>query len=149
MVVLHSWALPWILLIRRRIGAGTAALGLAVAAWWLLIVGSVVGTVPAPAVVAQIPDFVSPGRSVQISVSPRVRWSIPVSRAEFDAYNLAVDMRDETALDSSYAATEWIPVADLEIVRIVQVDGEAVQVELQDGAFAGRRGWLKARQLRP
>ena len=149
MAVLHSWALPWILLVRGRVGVGTTALGLAVAAWWLLIVGSIVGTVPAPAAVAQLPDFVAPGRSVQISAPPRVRWSIPVGRIEFDAYNLAVDMDDETALESSYAATEWIPVADLEIVRVVQVDGEAVQVELLDGAFAGRRGWLKAGQLRP
>jgi hypothetical protein len=149
MALLHSRASLWVLSVPGRVGAATAAVVLGVTAWWLLIVASIAGTVPAPPVLAQIPEFVSPGRSVEISAPPRVTWSTPVSRAEFDAYNLAFDMDDEAALESSFAATEWIPVADQQVVRIIQVDDMVVQVEVLDGAFAGRRGWLKARQLRP
>ena len=149
MVALYRWALPWTVVVRARVGAGTVILGLAVAVWWLLIAGSIAGTLPAPVAVAQTPEFVTPGSLVQVSAPPRVRWSIPVSRVEFDAYNVAFDMGDEAALEASLAATEWLPVADLEVVRVVQVDGVAVQVEILAGAFAGRRGWLKVRQLRP
>jgi hypothetical protein len=76
-------------------------------------------------------------------------WPIPVERAAFDTYYRGARESDETAIDAAFEMSEWIEVSDRQPVRIVQVDGEAVQVELVDGAFAGRRGWVKPRHLAP
>jgi hypothetical protein len=34
-------------------------------------------------------------------------------------------------------------------VRIVTIDGDAVEIEVLDGPYAGRRAWLKAGNLEP
>ena len=56
---------------------------------------------------------------------------------------------DEEAIEFAFAASEWIEVSDRTAVRIVTVDGEAVQIEILDGPWAGRQGWVNPRQLGP
>jgi hypothetical protein len=74
-------------------------------------------------------------------------WPIPVERQAFDEYQRGSRESDEGAIEHAFAAFEWFEVAHGQAVRVVEVEGEAVQVELLDGQNAGRRGWLKPRHL--
>jgi hypothetical protein len=61
-----------------------------------------------------------------------------------------LDADDEIALAKVAAVTEWITVTDQQVVLVLLMDGDAVQVELLDGAdVVGRRGWLTRGQLVP
>ena len=53
------------------------------------------------------------------------------------------------AIARAEAACDWLTIWHGLAVRVLRVDGEAVQVALLDGPEAGRQGWLKARQLSP
>jgi hypothetical protein len=46
-------------------------------------------------------------------------------------------------------ATERQDASHGQLVRIVTVDGDAIQIELLEGLEAGHRAWLKARNLAP
>ena len=144
MTLHHDWASRWVLRQSTAVG-GVAVI---VATWWLLISGSIALAAPMPAARDQLPDLaVAPGGLAHIHAPPLVAWSIPVNRQEFEAYNLAFAMDEDAALEAAIAATEWIAVTQGQEVRVIQIDGAATQVELLDGADAGRRGWLLTRHL--
>jgi hypothetical protein len=112
----------------------------AVTIWWFLVFGAV-------AFVA--PTSFEPGMLARIDAPGMIAWAIPESLIELHAYNLANDLADEVALEAALAATTWIAVADRQQIRVIRIDGAAAQVELLDGPYAGRLGWVPARRLNP
>ena len=80
---------------------------------------------------------------------PRVPWAIPIDRDTFDDYAQAVWDDDGDALAEALSRPGWIAITDRQAVRIVDIDGAAVQVELLDGQHAGVQAWLKAHHLSP
>jgi hypothetical protein len=135
---------------RRRRRTGVIGLGIFSATCWLVIVGALVLTVPAPGAAAPKGGAVLvPGWTARINQPGMPDWPIPVDRLAYDEYHRGFRESDDEAIDHAFAAFEWITVQDRQAVRIVEVDGEAVQVELLEGPNAGRRGWLKPRHLAP
>ena len=121
-----------------------------VSAFWLLIVATIVLTVPTPDQAAKTSLFGSPiGRPAYVYVPSRVPWTIPIDRATFDDYYQVVWDDDGDAIAEALSRPGWIPVTDRQPVRIVDIDGAAVQVELLDGQSAGGRAWLKVHHLSP
>ena len=124
---------------------GLAAL---VAAWWLAIAAMVVASMPGPVASApKVPFVVEPGRTAHIEQPGLPDWPMPVERAAFDELRRAYREADEHAIERATQATAWITVRHGEPVRVVAVDGDAVQVELLEGDAAGRQGWLLKRHL--
>ena len=72
-----------------------------------------------------------------------------VERAAFDAFRRGAGESDEDAIDRAFAISAWLPVEHGQAITVIEIDGEAWHVELLEGQHAGRRGWLKARNLRP
>lgn len=72
-----------------------------------------------------------------------------VERAAFEEYRRGVRESDEEVLDHAFAVYEWIRVSHRQAVRVTATDGEAVEVELLDGAHASRRVWMTSRQVSP
>jgi hypothetical protein len=99
--------------------------------WWLLIAGVLVLTMPAP--VASAPKaglIVAPGQTGRIHQPGMPDWPVPVDRRAYDEYRRGSRESDEAAMDHAFAAFEWIKVSDGQAVRIIDVDGEAVQPHL-------------------
>jgi hypothetical protein len=123
-------------------------LTIVVVTWWLLIAGAVVPAMPAP--VASSPKTGSGpavGQAARVNL-PGLDWlPIPVDRTAFDESQRGYRESDEDAIEHAFTAYEWIRVSHGQAVRVVAVDGEAIEVELLDGGHAGRRGWVKSRQL--
>jgi hypothetical protein len=107
--------------------------------WWSLVFG---------AVALVVPTSFEPGMLARIDAPGMIAWAIPESLIELHAYNLANDLEGEVALEAALAATTWIAVADRQQVRVVRVEGAAAQVELLDGPYAGRLGWIPVRRLK-
>jgi hypothetical protein len=159
MAWLQSSAVLWRqLAVRQRARTATVVLVLGVMGWWLVIFGAVGLVVPSLAVPIGTPANVIAatvmlplvvGSTVHIYAPPLQAWPIPVGRETFDDYQRAVRDDDEGALTELASRSGWLAVADQQQVRVVTVDGSAVQVELIDGQQVGGRGWLLARQLRP
>ena len=150
MASLYSRVLPWILLVRGQVGAGSVSLVLGVMVSWLVIFGAVAFTVPTPATPAHAPPrTIVEGDIATIQAPPLEAWPIPIDRTTYDDYHRAFLDDDEGAMMEALSRPGWIPVADRQAVRLVLVDRDAAQVEVLDGPHAGSRGWLKTRQLRP
>src|SRR5688572_1472438 len=133
---------------RCRVSTATFLLGVGLV--WLVIFGAIVLAVPTVSTPAnRLALAVETGHAAHLHAPPLTEWPIPVGRMEFDAYNLALDSDDEVAIAKVEAIADWIIVAADQAVLVLYVDGDAVQVELLDGADAGRRGWLKRRHLVP
>ena len=131
----------------RRVPVG---LTISVATFWLLFAGAVVLMLPALAASTPKPGFIAvSGRTAHINQPGMPDWPIPVDRRAYDEYNRGSRESDDDAIEHAFAASEWITVSDGQAVQIIEVDGEAHQVELLDGRSVGRRGWLKTRHLRP
>jgi hypothetical protein len=133
-------------------GINTAVAGLLiwVMAGWLLVAGAVAMTLPASAAARPMAGFVAvPGQTARIQQSGLPDWPIPVDRRAYDAYYRGFAESDDEAIERAFAASDWITVVDRQTVKIVEVDGEAVHVELLEGPNAGRHGWLKTRHLGP
>jgi hypothetical protein len=149
-VAVQSRAWLCVLAIPGRFGAVTTVLVLGVASWWLLIFGLIALVSPPSAVGSESARLsVETGHLAHIHAPPLVSWAIPERRTEFDAYNLAVGIDDEQAIEAAIAATNWIAVADRQMVRVVRIDGIAARVELLDGPYVGRAGWVPTRYLVP
>jgi hypothetical protein len=136
---------------RRTRRSSFVRFALVVVLWWLLLGGVVLLTVgPDRAASARKNEVVlAPGVTAHIK-QPGIRhWPIPVERAAFETYYRGARESDEAAIDEAFEMSEWIEAADGQVVRIVEVVGEAIQVEELDGPFAGRRGWVKPRHLAP
>lgn len=118
--------------------------------WWIALAAIVTLLLAAPA--ASSPGAIyrpMPGVKAHIKQPGMRSWPIPVSRLGFDAYNRGFAESDEDAIEFAFAVSEWIEVTDRTPVRIVTVDGEAVQIEILDGPWSGRQGWVKPRHLGP
>jgi hypothetical protein len=116
--------------------------------WWLLIGGAITVTMPGPAVaVPKVGTGVVLGQVMRIH-APGLAWlPIPVERAALDESRRGFSASDEDAIDHAFTAYEWIRVSHDQAVRVITVDGEAIEVELLEGRHAGRCGWLQRRQL--
>jgi hypothetical protein len=123
-------------------------LAVLVLAWWVSIGTVVVATLPASVASAPRREFVvAPGQTARIEQPGMTYWPIPADRAAFDEIRRGYQEGDEDAIERASRATTWLKVSHGEAVRVLAVDGEAVQVEMLDGASAGHRGWLLKRHL--
>jgi hypothetical protein len=131
-------------------GIAVTALGFVSVACWCLLAGALVLAMPAPGAAApRVAAAVTLGRSAHITQPGMPDWPIPVDRLAYDEYHRGFRESDGEAINHAFAAFEWITVRDGQAIRIVEVDGDAVQVELLEGASVGRRGWLKPRHVTP
>ena len=123
-----------------------AARGLAsvVVVWWLLLGAVMVWLMPEPLASAR-----SKGQIARIHQVGLRQLPIPASRAGFDAFQRGVRESDEDLIDDAFVVSEWIYVTPGQEVRIVTVDGDAVEIELLDGPYAGRRAWLGTKNVSP
>ena len=116
--------------------------------WWLLIGGAVALSLPPPArSAAPRPLIAAPGQTARIHQPGMPSWPIPVSRVGFDAFQRGVREGDEAVMDEAFQVSEWIEAAHGQRVRIIAVDGDVIQIELLEGTYAGRRAWVKPRNL--
>jgi hypothetical protein len=129
-------------------GVAAISVGMVSATCSLLILGLLALAMPAPSASAQRDGAVLVAGSTAHIVQPGMTdWPIPVDRRAFEAYNQGALQSDDDAIDYAFTAFEWITVRDGQAVRIVEVDGAAVEVELLEGASVGRHGWLQPRHL--
>jgi hypothetical protein len=136
---------------RRHVWRGAAfRLGLGLGIWWLLVGAAVALTLPEPVrAVPQRPYGSTARVNLPGMVPAHPSLPIPVERAAFDLAQRGYLESNEGMLDVASTAYEWIAVTHGLAVNVVATDGEVVQVELLDGPYAGRRGWLKSSQLMP
>jgi len=115
----------------------------------MLVGGALMLTMPAPAESAATGFSVADGKRAHVSI-PGVRTlPVAVERPAHETFYRGARESDEDAIEAAFAMSEWIEVADGQAVRILAVDGEASQIELLEGPYAGRRAWLKTRRLGP
>jgi len=127
-----------------------ARLAVVVVAWWVLIAVAVSPMLPSPVVsFATGALLLMPGHHARIAQRGIRDWPIPTSRAAFDEFQRGFAEDDEDAMDGAFRSAEWVAVNYGDLVRVLAVDGEVVGIELLEGAYAGRRAWLKQRQLAP
>ena len=150
MALLLPQALLWVLLVRRRVGGGPLLLVLGVTVWWLLIVGAIRFTIPAPGI-GRTPSVLAftAGYVGYVHVPSGGSWLIPVDRATYYEYDRALLDDDEDGNLRALARPGWVVVIHGQVVRVVDIDRAAVQVELLEGPNTGGRGWLPAERLRP
>jgi hypothetical protein len=119
-----------------------------VVVWWLLIAAAVVVTLSPSATSAPGAGAAPiPGRQARIH-QPRIEaWPVPVDRQAFDLARRGFHESDDALVDRAFESFEWVRVSHGDPVRIVTVDGEAVEVEFLDGPHSGRRGWVQPRHL--
>jgi hypothetical protein len=134
----------------RRWGGASFRLGMGVVAWWLLVAAAVALLSPTPAVAVLkvavgLPAYVHlPGL-----VPAYPSFPIPVERAAFDLAQRGYRESDEQMLNDAASLYVWVTVTHGQRVTVIETDGTVAQVELLDGPYAGRRGWLKHGQLVP
>jgi hypothetical protein len=135
---------------RRGWGAAIASLTAIVLSWWVLIAVVTVQTLPAPLASASTAKTeLAVAQSARVDLPGLSSLPIPVERAAFDEAQRGFRESDEDAIEHAFTAYAWIEVSHRQAVRVVAIDGEAVEVELLEGRHAGRHGWLKTRQLSP
>jgi hypothetical protein len=128
----------------------STGLVIAVVLWWLLIGGAVALSLPSSARSAvRGPLAIVPGQTAHIHQPGMPSWPVPVNRAGFDAFQRGARESDEAAMEEAFQVSAWISASHGQEVRIVAVDGDAVQIELLEGAYMGRRAWVKPRHLGP
>ena len=133
----------------RRRSAAFAFTALVVT-WWLLIAGLIIQVVPTPAASSPGPlNGPAPGHRARIHQPGIPHWPIPVEREAFDEFQRGMRESDEDAIDRAFTVSEWLPVEHGQAVMVIEIDGEAVHVELLEGTHVGRQGWLKPRNLYP
>lgn len=138
-----TWRIRWDW---GRTSRGMALPGL-VLAWWLTVGGIMVWMLPSTAHTTPGSLPLTRGQAAQI-YQPTIRgWPIPTERAAFDLFQRGARESDEDAIDRAFVEYEWLPVWHGQWVHILNVDGEAVQVELREGPHAGRTGWLRHRNV--
>jgi len=125
-------------------------LAVVVVAWWVLIAGAVLVTLPSPVSSAATgAPLLMPGHHARIAQRGIRDWPIPTSRLAYDRFQRGVAESDEAAVDDAFAMAEWVAVNHGDLVRVLAVDGEVVEIQLLEGGYAGHRAWLKQRQLTP
>src|SRR5262245_58964473 len=127
---------------RDHRGPSNVPFAVVVIGWWMVLAATVTLLLPAPAASAPGAWFRPlPGSRAHLW-QPGMTWlPVPVSRLAFDAAQRGFAESDEDAIEFAFSVSEWIPVSHGTDVRIVTVDGEAVEIEMLKGPSAGRRGW--------
>ena len=128
----------------RCLGLAAGGLTVFVLVWWLILGGVVVWLMPETTAAETVEGQIA--RVHQVGLP---RLPVPVSRAGFDAFQRGVRESDEDAIEEAFTVSEWIHVTHGQEVQIVTIDGDAVEVEVLDGRYAGHRAWLKAKNVRP
>lgn len=120
----------------RRRGRRTAVGSLTAIAltWWLLLGSAVVLTMAErPGPVLQVRSDLVLNQMVMIHL-PGLDWlPIPVERAAFEEAQGGFRDGDEDAIEHAFTAYEWIRVSHHQAVRVVTIDGEAIEIELLVG----------------
>jgi hypothetical protein len=128
----------------RRLGLAVGGLTIFVLGWWMLLGGVVVSLMPEPTVSAAAKGHIARVRQVGLRQLP-----IPVSRAGFDTFRRGVRKSDEDAIEDALEVSEWISITPGQEVAIGTVDGDALEIEVLDGPYAGRRAWQDTKNVRP
>ena len=128
----------------RRLGLAASGLACIVVVWWLLLGAVVLWLMPEPTASAEAKGHIARIHQVGLRQLP-----IPSSRAGYDAFQRGVRESDEDSIEDAFKVSEWIYVTPGQEVRIVTIDGDAVEIEVLDGPYAGRRAWLDAKNVRP
>ena len=106
------------LVVRGRAAATAAILLVGGAVWWPFASGPAEVVPVAHEGLAWSPTFgIESGQPAHIDAPGLVAWAIPSSRQEFDLYRLVADLADDDALEIAFAVTDWVAVADRQVVR--------------------------------
>jgi hypothetical protein len=130
----------------------SGALASIVLGWWLLIGGVVVWLMPATAGAHPTPSnrfAVVPAQTAHIYQPGVASRPVVATRAGLDTLQRTLRETDEQPIENADAIPEWIVIGQDETVRIVAINGVTVQVELLEGAYAGRFVWLEVQNLSP
>jgi hypothetical protein len=138
----HAPCRPW-----HPIGS---TLAIVVISWWLLLGGALIWVLSEPLASAMpTPVTAVEDRIARIHHPGPIRWAVPVNRAAFDAFQRGTREGNQTLIHDAYELSEWIEATHGRAVRIVTVDGAAIQIEVLEGTYEGRRAWLTVRDLGP
>jgi hypothetical protein len=154
-----SWTQDVVRAARHVYYAWSLGILAAVAIWWFLVAGAVTLAMPTTAASAPKADSTavipradiaaSADRTARVHLPGLSSLPIPTERQAFDEAQRGFQESDESAIERAFKTGDWILVTHDQPVRLTAIDGEAVEVEILVGVHAGRRGWLKARQLVP
>jgi hypothetical protein len=128
----------------RRLGLAAGGLTVFVLGWWLILGVVALWLTPEPTASAT-----EEGQIARVHQVGLPRLPVPVSRAGYDAFQRGVRGSDEDAIEEAFTVSEWIHVTHGQEVRIFAIDGDAIEIEILDGPYAGRRAWLKGKNVRP
>jgi hypothetical protein len=115
---------------------------LVVVGWWLLLGGAFVWLVREPTVLA------TTGQTARIHRPTVPAHPVAANRAGLDAFQRSIRENDEGLREEAYVVSMWFAVSHDQLVKIIAVDGDAIQVELLEGLYAGRHAWLTTQDLR-
>jgi hypothetical protein len=134
---------------RRRLPIGST-LAIAVLGWWLLLGAAIAWLVSEPAVSATPTPFTGvPGQTARIHRPAVPAHPIAANRAGLDAFQRSIRENDEGLLEEAYMVSNWFAVGHGQMIRITAVDGDAIQIELLEGPYAGRPAWVATQDLGP
>ena len=92
----------------------------------------------------------SPGAVMRVTMeSPGLRTYVWADHRAMVEWDRAFANQDQSGMMQIVSRGQWIEVADGTSVRVVDVEGPALYLELLDGPNAGRRGWSSAIPLAP
>ena len=118
--------------------------------WWLLLGGAIAWIMPEQiATVAPTPARIEAGMTVRISAANSPPFAIARDRAGLDAMRLGESALSESMTTSSFTSFVWIDVEHGQTAYVIEIDGDAVHIELLDGEHAGERAWIRDGALAP
>lgn len=130
---------------------GRIVLTILFVAWWLLVSWAVVWIMPEePALAAPTPNrIVSAGVAVRIAQPGRPPFPIARDRSAFDTMQSGAFALDESTITLGVVAFEWIKVEHGQKAYVIALDGDAAQIEMLEGEYAGARAWIQRGDLAP
>ena len=141
---------PWVRIARTCVRPPALGLAGVVVAWWLLLAGAVAWLGDEPTAAATPKPFAAvPGEMARIHQPSVPVRPVAATRAGFNAYQRGIRDNNAVALEEAFVVSEWYAVGHGEWVRVVAVDGDAAQVELLEGGYAGRLAWMTMQELSP
>jgi hypothetical protein len=135
----------------RVLRPGRIVLTILFAAWWLLASWAVVWIMPeSTASAAPTPNrIVSAGVAVRIAQPGRPPFPIARDRSAFDAMQSGAFALDESTITLGVVTFEWIKVEHGQKAYVIALDGDAAQIEMLEGEYAGDRAWIHRGDLAP
>lgn len=136
---------------KRVLGSVRAMLILLFVTWWALAAWAIVWIMPeGTASAAPTPNrIVSAGIAARITQPTRPPFPIARDRPGFDAMLSEAFVQDDSALTLSVVAFEWIKVEHGQTAYVIAIDGDAAQIEMLEGEYAGERAWIHRWALAP